>query len=144
MLSLFDVQGRTGRLGYWRVQLLCMVCVAAIWTLGLFAMLGMGPIGAILFVPAPAIIVIGVAAWIRRLHDRGKGLWWAFFFLVSPWILLGIARVLIETASTTVVVASLPFSLGAVGLSLWGLIEAGILRGQPGANRYGDPPPAGH
>jgi uncharacterized membrane protein YhaH (DUF805 family) len=143
MFSLFGVQGRTGRLGYWRVQLLCAVCLAVVWMLGLFAMLGLGPIGSVLFAPIPVIVVISVATWFRRLHDRGKGLWWAFLFSAGPWVCLAVARGLASIGATALVITSLPFSLGALGLTVWGLVEVGFLRGQPGPNRFGDPPAVG-
>ena len=51
-----------------------------------------------------------VAVSVKRWHDRGKSGWW-------------------------VLVALIPF----VGW-LWLLIENGLLRGDPGANRFGEPP----
>jgi uncharacterized membrane protein YhaH (DUF805 family) len=48
---------------------------------------------------------------IKRWHDRGKSGWW-------------------------VLVSLIPF----VGW-LWALIENGLLRGEAGSNRFGDPPP---
>ena len=51
-----------------------------------------------------------LAVSVKRWHDRGKGGWW-------------------------VLVALMPF----VGW-LWLLIENGLLRGDPGANRFGEPP----
>ena len=143
MLSLFGVRGRTGRLGYWRTQLLCTISLACTWALGVFALLGLGPVGAILFLPIPALLVISLAAWFRRLHDRGKGVRWAFLFLLAPWVCIAAAKMLMDLGSTALVVASLPFSLGALGLTVWGFIEIGFLRGEPGPNRFGDPPEVG-
>ena len=51
-----------------------------------------------------------LAVSVKRWHDRGKSGWW-------------------------VLVALIPF----VGW-LWLLIENGLLRGDPGANRFGEPP----
>jgi uncharacterized membrane protein YhaH (DUF805 family) len=143
MWSLFSFRGRTNRLGYWRVQLLANVIVAVFWVLGLFAMQAIGPLGAFLFVPAALIVPIILATWFRRLHDRGKGLWWAALFLLAPALCNALADGLQGNNTEEIKPETLPFSLLALVIIVWAFIELGFVRGQPGPNRFGDPPAPG-
>ena len=140
MWELFSFRGRTSRLGYWRVQLLCAAGLAVAWMIGLFAMLGMGPIGAIFLAPMPVIYLAALATWFRRLHDRGKGIWWGLLFLLAPMIGGGVAENLQAQNAPASDAESLPFLLAALAISGWAFIELGFVRGQPGANRFGEPP----
>ncbi len=58
----------------------------------------------------PLVLVPMTAAWAVRLHDRGRPAWRLLLNLVP--------------------------AIGTVAL----LVEAGLLPGHPGANRYGSPP----
>ena len=143
MWELFSFRGRTSRLSYWRVQLLASVIAATFWALGLFAMQGVGPIAGVIFAPIALTLPIILATWFRRLHDRGKGLWWAALFLLVPALLSAVAGALQGNSTAEIKPESLPFSLAALAISVWAFIELGFMRGQPGANRFGDPPSVG-
>jgi uncharacterized membrane protein YhaH (DUF805 family) len=94
------------------------------WLWGIGAMLGLGIVLHGLLAVArvrwavadPAVNVLllwpAVAISIKRWHDRGRSGWWVLIALVP-----------------------------VVGW-LWLLLDNGFLRGTPGANRYGPPPPA--
>lgn len=140
MIKLFSFRGRTTRLAYWRIYLLCVALVATAWTLGLFAMMTVGPAGAILFAAIPPAVVISWATSLRRLHDRGKNLWWLLLFQVAP---LGLYALASQTSSAGSVLVGLVANLVGLGLSLWGLVEMGFLRGEQKSNRFGDNPTLG-
>lgn len=83
---------------------------------------------AVTFIPLSAISV-------KRLHDRDKTGWWVVPFLLVPyWLDKLSGRVPEESALWWAAVG-----IGAA-LSLWGLIEIGVLKGTAGGNRYGDDP----
>jgi uncharacterized membrane protein YhaH (DUF805 family) len=82
---------------------------------------------------------VGVA--VRRLHDRGKSGWWLILFQGLP-MLVGATQLAIESefgqqALLQTAIVFLALALVSLGVSAWGLIEIGFLRGQPGDNRYG-------
>jgi len=142
MWGLFSFRGRTSRLGYWRVQLFATAFVALFWMLGLFAMMGAGPIGGVLFAPALLAFLAVLATWVRRLHDRGKGGWWALFFILAPSVLDGVAQMINSPDSVAAQLEALPLALAGLAIGVWALIEVGFRRGQQGSNRFGDPPAA--
>jgi uncharacterized membrane protein YhaH (DUF805 family) len=139
MGELFNFRGRASRLTYWRAVLLCIVLATAVMTLGYLAVLALGRIGGVVFTALAPILVINLAAVLRRLHDRNKGLGWLLFFQVAPMAAGGVVQLLASSPSTATRLASLPFSLGALGITLWFWIEMGFLRGAPTPNRFGDP-----
>jgi hypothetical protein len=54
-----------------------------------------------------------------------------------------LAQHFVAQGSAADALASLPFSLGGLGLLVWAWVEVGFLRGTPEANRFGPPPPIG-
>lgn len=82
-------------------------------------------------------IWIGLAAAVRRLHDRAKPGWWSLPLWVAPHLLFGIGVVALQgNAGLATIIASF-------ALFLWGIIELGGLKGTAGPNAYGpDPIPA--
>jgi uncharacterized membrane protein YhaH (DUF805 family) len=64
-----------------------------------------------------------------RLHDRGKSGWWLILYYLAPDRLLG------ETSFWQGAALIIPIAAGAV--LIWGLIDLGILPGDPADNRYG-------
>jgi uncharacterized membrane protein YhaH (DUF805 family) len=74
------------------------------------------------------------AIGIKRLHDRNKNGWLIVLFYVAPSILAGIAN----TSEQAVV--SFVLGLASFGISIWGLVELGFLRGTVGPNPYGPDP----
>lgn len=77
---------------------------------------------------------IFLATGIKRLHDRNRSGWWivAFFFVPG---LFGQFSDLLPDSNW-----SLPFSLAASSLWLWGFVELFIVPGTPGYNRFGPDP----
>lgn len=140
MKDLFSFQGRISRLGYWRVQLLLAVAAAAIMTLGSLAVMAMGKMGGAVFALFPVLFVIGFAAVLKRLHDRGKALIWALFFTFGPSILIMVARVLVDLQAPILALVAVPISLSGTGVAVWAAVEIGFLRGDPQPNRFGEPP----
>ena len=94
--------------------------------------------------PADTIFVIAAIVWVitvvlglistgvRRLHDRGKGGWWLMLYYFAP------DRLLNEPSFWHGVALIIPLAAGAV--LIWGLIDLGVLRGEPGDNVYGPNP----
>jgi len=143
MWALFSFHGRTSRLGFWRVQLLCVAVSAATMALASFAMTRIGPIAGVLFLALLPAAVIDVAVYLRRLHDRGKNVWWLLLFNLGPLFMIGLARQLVEQGSAAAVLVSLPLVLAGLGIDVWGWVECGFLRSQPTSNQFGEPPALG-
>ncbi|MDP1750278.1 MAG: DUF805 domain-containing protein [Reyranella sp.] len=117
---LFSFQGRINRAKFWLIHIGIDVAFVVITglTVGGAALSGdveaaraaMGTSGAVatlLFIP---LVWIGLAASVKRWHDRGKSGWW---------VLIGLVPV--------------------IG-GLWFLIECGFLAGTSGPNAYGSDP----
>ena len=143
MLKLFSIKGRTSRLGFWRVYLLSAVLIAVFWSLGLFAILAVGPAGGLLLAGLIPSFALYLAVGLRRLHDRGKNIWWWVLFVPGPFVCIAAANLLMSDRTDASALASLPFSLGGLGLAIWGLVEIGFRRGDPGPNQYGEVPVPG-
>ena len=87
----------------------------------------------VLFVIAAIVCVLGlISTGVRRLHDRGKGGWWLMLYYFAP------DRLLNEPSFWHGVALIIPLAAGAV--LIWGLIDLGVLRGEPGDNVYGPNP----
>ena len=128
---LFGFSGRINRAKYWLAAgiYLAVMLVAVL----LFFILGFG----VLFYVAVAVLYIamlisGIAIGIKRLHDRDKGGWWLLLFYVVPGLLGGIGM---ATGGWHWL-----FGLPSYAISLWALIEFGVLRGTTGPNQYGPDP----
>jgi len=78
------------------------------------------------------LIWVGFALTTKRLHDRDKSAWWVLLFYVAPSILEAIGEHVGSAGSI--------LSLIGGGISIWGLIELGFLRGTTGQNSYGPDP----
>jgi uncharacterized membrane protein YhaH (DUF805 family) len=78
--------------------------------------------------------ISGFAIGIKRLHDRDRSGWWILLFYVAPGVLAGAGN------GTDSPGAQLILGLGALVLTIWGLIELGFLRGTRGPNRFGPDP----
>ena len=141
MTDFFSFQGRTSRLGYWRIQLISTALAAGIMSLGFWAIIAIGPAGGALLVAVPLIYVGVLASIVRRLHDRGKTIWWSVLFVFGPLSSLGLANLLAQKNTVLAALASLPFTLAGLALFVWGWVEVGFLRGDPLPNRFGDRPP---
>ena len=114
--SLFSFRGRIGRAGYWLVGFLQLVllCIAFGVTIAAASADGLDRISssivAVWVLGGLVFCWIGLAATVKRWHDRDKSAWW---------ILMG--------------------AVPMIG-PLWVLIELGFLPGTPGGNRFGPTP----
>ena len=114
---LFSFQGRINRAKWWLGAILGGVIGAVPYVAGAIMSDGFQRLNAV----SIALIVIGVlimiwtglAAGVKRCHDRGKSGWWMLLALI-------------------------PF----IG-SIWMFIELGILEGQSEPNQWGENPLAG-
>lgn len=128
---LFSFEGRINRAKYWLVAL---INVSAMVVAALIALYGLpGGIVIIAFVLALVLIYVGVAAGVKRLHDRDKSGWWLILFYLVPSGLQGLA-------DDSFVGSSLLLNLAALAISIWAIVELGCLRGTEGPNQYGPDP----
>jgi uncharacterized membrane protein YhaH (DUF805 family) len=157
---LFGFSGRANRGKFWLAVVLWIVfwaiavpaCVlAAIIILGLhlpdsslphdeliarYVRLAFDYLGLLIVFIAFTIVswVSAFAVGIKRLHDRDKSGWWILLFYLAPSVLGSIAN----TSEQAVV--SFVLGLASFGISIWGLVELGFLRGTVGPNPYGPDP----
>jgi uncharacterized membrane protein YhaH (DUF805 family) len=125
MQDLFSFSGRFNRAKFWLVVIATDIVMFVV--LGILAAMGGGSLempadgsmptigggivgGIVAFLVAVAGVWIGLAAGVKRFHDRGKTGWWVLIVLVP-----------------------------VIG-GLWYLIECGFLRGTVGPNAYGPDP----
>ena len=141
MKKFFSLKGRATRLEFWRVQLVCVAVSALALALASWVTLWGGWLGAIPLVVIALLLLLSIATSLRRLHDRGKGVWWLILFNGVPFAAACVAQALIERGSLGLLAGAL-LLLGAISLNLWGWIEIGFRRGHPGPNRFGDDPSA--
>ncbi|CAN5377139.1 DUF805 domain-containing protein [soil metagenome] len=141
----FCFAGRVSRAGYWRWQLALAIIGALLWVgMIFFAMGGIAPVAFGLLCVLAVFVYASVGVSVRRLHDRGKSGWWLLLFQGFP-ILIGATQWFVEQRfsqpmGTSGALLLLILSLASVGVSIWGLVEIGFLRGTPDVNAYGDRP----
>jgi uncharacterized membrane protein YhaH (DUF805 family) len=138
---LFSFSGRLNRKPYW-LTTLAIIAVVFVVLILLIAVAGTGfmtgdfsGLGVLLIIIVLAYIPllwVGLAISAKRLHDRNKSAWWLVLFYLVPSILQGVA----EQIGT----AGLILTLAGLGISIWGLVEIGFLRGTVGPNQYGPDP----
>ena len=133
---LFSPNGRLNRVPYWIASFGLLL---AALVLGFIAFVIHGrsvapsaAVGVIVLTTLvfSALIWIGFVMAIKRLHDRDKSGWWVLLFYVAPSIFEGIEN------STGLFIPGLT----GFGISIWGLVELGFLRGTTGQNSYGPDP----
>jgi uncharacterized membrane protein YhaH (DUF805 family) len=78
-------------------------------------------------------LYVSVAAGIKRLHDRDKTGWWLLLYYVAPGVLEAFAGESFEGVS-------LLLHLVGYAITIWVLVDLGILRGTVGPNEYGPDP----
>lgn len=134
----FSFTGRIPRKHYWIASLAVIAAIIVAAAIG-FALMeyGLGTVTA--FALPGVIIAIAVVSsfsiGLRRLHDRNKSWIWLIPFYILPAVLdpqwFGFS-----TTSTLYWV----MTVVSFGLSIWALLELGILKGTDGQNTYGDNP----
>ncbi|MFZ5671035.1 MAG: DUF805 domain-containing protein [Pseudomonadota bacterium] len=138
--ALFSFRGRTSRLSYWRVGLGVSVVLSALWVLSIVLAMNASPAAAIPLLLAAPLLLVLAAVCVRRLHDRGKGAGWLLLFWGGPMGLYLAVESMIE-ADGTGGLAAAAMALAGLGIEIWAIVELGFLRGSPGVNRFGPPPP---
>ncbi len=157
--NFFSFQGRLNRKPYW-LRVLALVIAYFVVAFGLTilgAAMGLGGIAGIAAIPLFLLIIVSsISLAARRLHDRNKSAWWLAIFYLVPMILGGIALYMSLPADLASIAdpdaavpamsmnpASIVMQLASFGLTIWGLIEIGFLKGTTGENQYGPDPLAG-
>jgi uncharacterized membrane protein YhaH (DUF805 family) len=84
-------------------------------------------------------LIWGLAIHTERLHDRGKSAWWLLAFYAIP-AALGQLSSTVWLAGGAGLILHDVLELAAFGLTVWGIVEIGCLRGIEGSNRYGPNP----
>ncbi len=79
---------------------------------------------------------IGLAAAVRRLHDRNKSGWWLLPMFLPSILLSALA----EGAATSAPELGMFLRLLGIPFSIWVFVELGCLKGTDGANRFGHDP----
>jgi len=132
--TLFSFRGRAGRREFWRLMLALIAL-----SFGL-SLLGAVPGGQIIGIPFS--LAGNIAQWAvvaRRLHDLGRSGWWQV-----PAMALGAAALVRAVQLGPAAVEANPglagALLGAMLLSMAFLVVIGVVRGDPGPNRFGQPP----
>lgn len=155
---LFRFDGRIGRAKFWLAGLiiLCwMIFMAAIvvaFGAGSFAFsisdifkvfdpdtyraLSRADLPLILtkLIGTPLFTWVFAAAFVKRLHDRGKSAWWLLAYFVMP----GLFKQFEGRLPDSYWIA--PIALACFVLLLAGFVETGFLRGTRGPNRFGPDP----
>ena len=104
------------------------------------------PIDVLSYLLIAIFVLAGLAVWlaasVERLHDRDKSAWFLFLFFGIPTLISNI-----ETAREGF--TNFSFFYGGTGsalsiiagiISVWMVVELGLLRGTAGPNRYGPDP----
>lgn len=145
----FSFKGRFNRARYWGATgIFALVTIAFV----VLAILTLPPpadwspedsalilLFVVAFAAAIPLFISSLAIAVKRLHDRDRsGHWLWLFYFASP-LLSAIAEVS-KVGGPVFLLAAVVLSPLAFGLSIWGFVEIGILKGTNGPNRFGDDP----
>lgn len=132
----FSFAGRMNRQRYWVTSVLIYFAILAA---GLTAA-SLPVVGVAVMIPGVIIALwVGLAAGVRRLHDRNKSAWWLLLFY-GPSLFFS---VLSEVASTSSPEAGSALAALSLPFSIWAFVELGCLKGTSGPNRFGEDPLGG-
>lgn len=154
--SFFSFRGRINRAKYWLVLLILII--AEIILKGIHFLVEQGwdvvteqapedsiaglvtlvVVSLVVLAISLTLFVAGLAAAIKRLHDRDKSAWWLLVFYLLPGV-LAVAGAGVSWATESWL-ALLLLGAAAFGISIWAFIELGCLRGTRGVNQYGPDP----
>jgi len=154
--SFFSFRGRINRAKYWLVLLILII--AEIILRGIHFLVEQGwdvvteqapedsiaglvtlvIVSLVVLAISLTLFVAGLAAAIKRLHDRDKSAWWLLVFYLLPGV-LAVTGAGVSWATESWVALGL-LGAAAFGISIWAFIELGCLRGTQGVNRYGPDP----
>jgi uncharacterized membrane protein YhaH (DUF805 family) len=137
---LFSFRGRLGRTNYW------LVTSAQIFTLLVFYGLAFITVPNGQFHHLDLLLLLPLSASFfavttKRLHDRGRSVWWLLPLWFLPVLFAGFAIAIsfIGPDDTFEIVVTL---LG-IAFPIWAFIELYVLRGSFGPNHYGPEPVEG-
>jgi uncharacterized membrane protein YhaH (DUF805 family) len=138
-----DFTGRAPRAEFWWFYLGTLVAyLVAMIVDSLVGIELLGPYGLFTLLIAVALILPGLAATVRRLHDTNRSGWWVLIAVV-PYFIMGVMMGRSMASGDTAGMAS----AGLVGLiALAGgiaMIVFMVLPGNKGDNRFGPDPHAG-
>jgi uncharacterized membrane protein YhaH (DUF805 family) len=136
---LFSFAGRINRGKYWLalcIWIAAWVVLSFIWT-GVLVSAGRA-VGLSIYVVTLVCILLGawsgLAAGVKRLHDREKSGWWILLFWLGPSVLSG------WNTATPDLDGGFMLPFAAAAIAIWAFIELGCLRGTLGPNQYGPDP----
>jgi uncharacterized membrane protein YhaH (DUF805 family) len=141
---LFSFRGRFNRAKYWQFVLVYVLAVVAVAAIAI-ALAPIGVVASGLFIALAALILIipmlvaTFAVGAKRLHDRNKSGWWMVVFFIVPGVLSMVAEGTTPTPDD-LSAFGVVLTIVAFGISIWGFVELGILRGTRGSNKYGPDP----
>ncbi len=141
---LFGFQGRINRAKFW-LSLVPTFGIVILMGLGIALFIGTGIEWAIGLAAFAALAWISAAVGIKRLHDRDKSGWWLLVYYILPGLLNGAAEgidpaIVAEGAETGGTGVALVLSLISFVITIWALVDLGILKGTQGPNRFGPDP----
>ncbi|MCB5174000.1 DUF805 domain-containing protein [Microvirga lenta] len=130
----FSFRGRINRARYWFAMLVLTGIVAVLGVSIGYLDDGRGWTDyAVLALVFLVVVYSGFAVSAKRLHDRDKS-GWLLLYLLAPALILAPAEAM---QNRLIVLAGTLFSWA---VSIWFLIELGILPGSAGPNRFGEDP----
>jgi len=131
----FAFRGRLSRMAFWRTWLVVQIFGATAWALGIFAVVGLGRIGALILAPAITVYAVALSSClVRRLHDRGRSGWWLIPFLGAPLVAQGVAGQLLQSRSPVTAWSALALTLVALGGNIWVFVEIGLRKAATGTH----------
>jgi len=130
--------GRINRAKFWIVVLCSVVFFLAVIGVTMAVISSLDTMFRAALIAYVPIIYVGVVNGIKRLHDRNKSGWWVLLFYGGPMAMPLVAALLDGATETSM--ALLLLQLISLGISIWGLVELGCLRGSIGHNKYGPDP----
>jgi uncharacterized membrane protein YhaH (DUF805 family) len=141
--DLVTFRGRMNRARYWGA-ILTVMCLSLVAVMIVAAMRTavQGPVAwaALATVAGAMFIAMAVPCYfiaIKRLHDRDKSGHWLWLFCLAPAALNLLGKLLVAQGAPLFAIAIM---LAGIGISVWGVVEIGFLRGTAGPNRFGPDP----
>jgi uncharacterized membrane protein YhaH (DUF805 family) len=130
--QLFGFSGRMRRRDFWLFSILLFVVALAL-TFGVSRVSGLALTDPWLNLTALATLWPNLAVMAKRLHDRNRSGWLA----IIGWLPTLSSLLVAPFPDSRLQIADQVFS---VAVSIWWLVDLGILGGTKGPNRYGASP----
>ena len=139
---MFGFSGRTGRAMLWLAALIWAITIVVVFAI-LMVMASLdAAITSAMYLSVLAFVSC-IAVGITRLHDRNKNPLWLLLFYGAPIVLVYLSSLLTvgnDPGNQPMIVSILGYVWLAV--TLWGLVELGMIRGSIGPNPHGPDPVA--